>query len=151
MKEADCARIPCGFTLAAAEVLSRLHPGMTFICVSGWGTDSSEQGRSMWARVKGRTENALIRLPLSAYLFRPGFIQPMDGIESKTPSCRIIYRVRAPFMPLLRGALPNQVLRTREIGRPMLSLARQGYGKPALETRDIRAVVRREQSQHTAL
>ena len=151
MKEADYARITYDFTLAAAELLSRLHPGMTFIYVSGSGTDSSEQGRSMWARVKGRTENALLRPPLSVYLFRPGFIQPMDGIESKTPSYRIIYRVLAPFMPLLRGALPNQVLTRREIGRAMLSVARQGYGRPVLETRDIRAVVRREQSQRTAL
>jgi uncharacterized protein YbjT (DUF2867 family) len=150
MKEADYARITYGFTLAAAEVLSRLHPGMTFIYVSGSGTDSSEQGRSMWARVKGRTENALLRLPLSAYLFRPGFIRPMDGIESKTPSYRIFYRVLAPFMPLLGRALPNQVLTTREIGRAMISVARQGYGKPVLETRDIRAVVSREQSQRTA-
>jgi hypothetical protein len=116
MKEADCARIPCGFTLAAAEVLSRLHPGMTFICVSGWGTDSSEQGRSMWARVQGRTENALLGLPFSAYLFRPGFIQPMDGIESKTPSYRIFYRVPAPFTPPLRRVLPNRVLTTRKSG-----------------------------------
>jgi uncharacterized protein YbjT (DUF2867 family) len=149
-KEADYARITYGFTLAAAEPLSRLHPGMTFIYVSGSGTDSSEQGRSMWARVKGSTENALIRLPLSAYLFRPGFIQPMDGIESKTPSYRIFYRVLAPSMPLLRRVLPNQMLTTREIGRAMLSVARQGYGKPVLETRDIRAVVSREQRQRTA-
>jgi hypothetical protein len=123
---------------------------MTFIYVRGAGTDSSEQGCSMRARVKGRTENALLRLPLSAYLFRPGFIQPMDGIESKTPSYRIFYRVLAPFMPLLRRALPNQVLTTREIGRAMLSVAPQGYGSPVLETRDIRAVVSREQSQRTA-
>jgi uncharacterized protein YbjT (DUF2867 family) len=151
MKEADYARITYGFTLAAAELLSRLHPGMTFIYVSGSGTDSSEKGRSMWARVKGRTENALLRLPLSAYLFRPGFIRPMDGIESKTPSYRIFYRVLAPFMPLLGRALPNQVLTTREIGRAMLSVARQGYGKRVLEIRDIRAVVSREQNQRAAL
>ena len=150
-KEADYAHSTYGFTLAAAELLSRFDPGMTFFDASGTGTDSSEKGRSVRAGVKGRTENALLRPPLSVYLFRPGFIQPMDGIESKTPSYRIIYRVLAPFMPLLRGALPNQVLTRREIGRAMLSVARQGYGRPVLETRDIRAVVRREQSQRTAL
>jgi uncharacterized protein YbjT (DUF2867 family) len=141
--EADYTRITYDYTLAAGQALSRLNPGMTFIYVSGSGTDSSEKGRSMWARVKGRTENALLALPLSAYMFRPGFIQPMDGIESKTPSYRIFYKVLAPLMPLLRRALPNQVLTTREIGQAMLSVARYGYGKHILETRDIRAVVSR--------
>ena len=85
MKEADYERVTYGLTLAAAEPLSRLNPRMTFIYVSGAGTDSSEQGRVMWARVKGRTESALLRLPFSAYMFRPGIIQPLDGIQSKTP------------------------------------------------------------------
>ena len=143
MSEADYTRMTYTWTVAAGETLSRLNPGMTFIYVSGSGTDSSEKGRSMWARVKGRTENALLRLPLTAYMFRPGFIQPMDGIESKTPSYRIFYKVLAPLMPLLHRALPNQVLTTREIGQAMLSVARHGYEKPILETRDIRAVVNR--------
>src|ERR1039457_2786489 len=91
MKEADYERVTYGFTLAAAEVLSQLNPQMTFIYISGSGTDSSEKGRSMWARVKGRTENALLRLPLQAYMFRPGFIEPMGGIESKTPMYRKFY------------------------------------------------------------
>jgi uncharacterized protein YbjT (DUF2867 family) len=139
--EADYTRITYGYTLAAGQALSRLNPGIAFIYVSGSGTDSSEKGRSMWARVKGRTENALLALPLNAYMFRPGFIQPMDGIESKTPSYRIFYKVLAPFMPLLRRALPNQMLTTREIGQAMLSVARQGCRKRILETKDIRAVV----------
>jgi len=143
MNEANYTRVTYGFTLAAAEALSRLNPGMAFIYVSGSGTDRSEKGRSMWARVKGRTENALLRLSLSAYMFRPGFIQPMDGIESKTPSYRIFYKVLAPLMPLLHKALPNQVLTTREIGQAMVSVARHGYEKHILETRDIRAVVSR--------
>ena len=143
MSEADYTRMTYTWTVAAGETLSRLNPGMTFIYVSGSGTDSSEKGRSMWARVKGRTENALLRLPLTAYMFRPGFIQPMDGIESKTPSYHIFYKVLAPLMPLLHRALPNQVLTTREIGQAMLSVARHGYEKPILETRDIRAVVSR--------
>jgi uncharacterized protein YbjT (DUF2867 family) len=144
MKEDDYTRVTYTYTVAAGEALSRLNPGMTFIYVSGSGTDSTEKGRSMWARVKGSTENALLRLPLSAYMFRPGFIQPMDGIESKTPSYRIFYKVLAPLMPLLRRALPNQVLTTREIGQAMLSIARHGYEKRILETRDIRAVVSRQ-------
>ena len=143
MKEAEYTRVTYGFTMAAAETLSRFNPGMTFIYVSGSGTDSSEKGRQMWARVKGRTENALLKLPLNAYMFRPGFIQPLDGIQSKTPSYRIFYKVLAPLMPLLHWALPNQVLTTREIGQAMLSVARHGYAKRILETRDIRAVVSR--------
>jgi uncharacterized protein YbjT (DUF2867 family) len=141
LKEADYTRLTYDLTLAAGEMLSRLNPGMTFIYVSGSGTDSSETGRAMWARVKGRTENALLRLPLAAYMFRPGFIQPMDGIESKTASYRIFYKVLSPLMPLLRRALPNQVLTTREIGQAMLAIVRHGYAKRILETRDIRAVV----------
>ena len=140
MNEADYTRLTYGFTLAAAEMLSRVKPGMTFIYISGSGTDSSEKGRSMWARVKGRTENALLRLPLSAYMFRPGFIQPLDGIKSKTPSYRIFYNVLSPLMPLLRWAVPNQILTTREIGQAMLAVARRGYDKRVLETKDIRAV-----------
>jgi uncharacterized protein YbjT (DUF2867 family) len=141
MKEADYARVTYGFTLAAAEMLSRVNPGMTFIYVSGAGTDSSEQGRSMWARVKGRTENALLRLPLVAYLFRPGFIEPLDGIRSRTPLYRLIYNLTGPLMPVLGRVLPNQILTTREIGQAMLAVARSGYAKRILEIRDIRRVV----------
>lgn len=142
MKQADYERLTYGFTLAAAETLNRLKPGMTFIYVSGSGTDSTEKGRSMWARVKGRTENALLRLPLKAYMFRPGFIEPLDGIQSKTRSYRIFYVVAKPLLPLLRRALPRQVLSTREIGQAMLAVARRGYEKRILETGDIRAVLR---------
>ena len=119
-------RIAYGFTVAAAGTVSRLNPGMTFIFVSGSGTDSSEKGRLMWARVKGRAENAIFRLPLNAYAFRPGFIQPLDGIESKTPSYRFFHKLLGPRMRLLRRALPSQILTTREIGRAMLMASRHG-------------------------
>jgi uncharacterized protein YbjT (DUF2867 family) len=141
MKEADYARVTYDLTLAAAEALSRVNPQMTFIYVSGQGTDSSERGRVMWARVKGRTENALLRLPLKAYMFRPGMIEPLDGIKSKTPAYRILYLVAKPMLPLLRWAFPNQVVSTREIGQAMLAVAKRGYGKRILETRDIRGVI----------
>jgi len=138
MKEPDYERVTHGFTMAAAEILSRTNPRMKFIYVSGAGTDSSGGGRSMWARVKGRTENALLGLPFEAYMFRPGFIAPLDGIESKTPMYRVIYKVTGPVLPLLRRVLPNQVLTTRDVGRAMLSVARRGYSKRVLEIRDIR-------------
>jgi uncharacterized protein YbjT (DUF2867 family) len=139
MKEADYERVTYGFTVAAAEMLSRLNPGMTFIFVSGSGTDSSEKGRVMWARVKGRTENALLKLPLQAYMFRPGFIEPLDGIQSKTPMYRKFYTVLGPLFPLLRRMFPNQVLSTRQLGQAMLNVTRREYGKRVLEARDIRA------------
>jgi len=138
MKETDYARVTYGFTLAAAETLARRNPGMTFIYVSGAGTDSTGRGRIMWARVKGRTENALLDLPLRGFMFRPGLIQPLDGIRSKTRSYRILYGLAGPVLSLLRWALPNQVLSTRDVGRAMLSVARQGYPKRILESVDIR-------------
>jgi uncharacterized protein YbjT (DUF2867 family) len=140
MKEEAYRRITYTLTLDLAATLARLNPGMTFIYVSGQGTDSTEQGRSMWARVKGATENALLRLPLRAFLFRPGFIQPLDGIRSRTPLYRLVYALTAPLMPLLRWLAPNQILTTRQVGQAMLSVARHGYPTPILEIRDIRAV-----------
>ena len=141
MNEADYERVTYGFTLAFAETLSRLNSEMVFIYVSGAGTDSTEKGRVMWARVKGKTENALLRLPLRAYMFRPGLIQPLDGVRSRTALYRTLYMIMKPVLPLLRWGLPNQVLSTREIGRAMLAVARKGYLKRVLETVDIRAVV----------
>lgn len=138
MKEADYERITFGLTMAAAETLSQLNPGMTFIYVSGSGTDSSERGRVMWARVKGRTENALLRLPLKAFMFRPGLIEALDEIQSRTPLYRVLYRFFKPLLPLLRRTFPNQVVSTRDIGQAMLSVARHGYTKRILETKDIR-------------
>jgi len=138
MKEADYERITYGFTMAAAETLSRLNPGMTFIYVSGAGTDSSERGRVMWARVKGRTENALLRLSLKAFMFRPGMIEPLDGIQSRTPLYRILYKLTKPLLPLIRRAFPDQVVSTRDIGQAMLAVARHGYAQRILEIKDIR-------------
>jgi uncharacterized protein YbjT (DUF2867 family) len=143
MKEADYDRVTYGITLAAAETLSRVNANMTFIYVSGTGTDSSEHGRIMWARVKGKTENALMRLPFkAAYMFRPGIIEPMYGAKSKTPAYRVFYALGKPLLPVMRWAFPDYVLTTEEIGRAMLKVARQGAPKQVLETRDIRAMLR---------
>ncbi len=138
MAEADYERVTYGITMAAAECLCRLNPQMTFIYVSGAGTDSSEQGRSMWARVKGKTENALMRLPFKAvYLFRPGFIEPLHGVRSKTTGYRVFYVLTSPVLPLLRWVFPNYVLTTEQIGRAMLAVARNGAPRQILESRDI--------------
>ena len=97
----------------------------------------------MWARMKGKTENALLRLPFAAaYMFRPGFIQPLDGIRSKTRAYHVIYALSKPFTPLLqRTAFPNHVLDTSELGRAMLAVAKQGYRQQVLEVRDIQATL----------
>jgi uncharacterized protein YbjT (DUF2867 family) len=142
MEETAYQRITYGITIAAAETLVRLNPGMTFIYVSGAGTDSSERKSLMWARVKGKTENAVMRLGFKgAYAFRPGAIEPVHGAVSKTKSYRILYALTKPVLPLLRWAFPNYILTTEEIGKAMLKVARDGAPKAILETWDIRGVL----------
>jgi hypothetical protein len=114
---------------------------MTFIYVTGAGTDSSERGRSMWARVKGETENALLRLPFkAAYMFRPAGIVPLHGITSKTRIYRIAYTLTRPLWPLLQAAFPQYVTDTERLGRAMIKVAKHGAPKAILETRDINAL-----------
>lgn len=140
--EADYTRLTYDLTLAAARVLCRLNPGMTFIYVSGAATDGTERGRVMWARVKGRTENALMELPFrEAVMFRPGLIRPLDGIRSKTAAYRYFYVALAPLFPILQVLAPSQVLTTRDMGQAMLKVARYGSPKPILESRDLRALL----------
>ena len=141
MSENDYTRVTYGFTMAAAQALAKLDPSMTFIYVSGAGTDSSESGRTMWARVKGRTENALLRLPFkAAYMFRPAFIQPMHGIVSRTRIYRVLYAVVGPLYPVWRVLFPRYVTTTEKVGRAMLHVARHGAPKPVLENADINAL-----------
>ncbi|SFJ65387.1 NAD dependent epimerase/dehydratase family protein [Bosea sp. OK403] len=138
MSEADYRRITYDITLAAARTLVRLNPTMVFVYVSGASTDSSEKGRWMWARVKGATENAIMRLPFRAsYMFRPGAIQPLHGIRSKTRLYRVIYDLTAPLLPLLQRWLPDSITTTEQIGKAMLKVARDGAPKPILENADI--------------
>lgn len=138
----EYTRITYDITLSAAETLVRLNPGMTFVYVSGQGTDTTEQGRFMWARIKGRTENALLRLPFkAAFMFRPGFIAPRFGAQSRTPLYRILYVAAGPLIPLLRRAFRNHFLGTDEIGQAMLIVARAGAPERVLESADIRALL----------
>jgi uncharacterized protein YbjT (DUF2867 family) len=139
MAEPEYERLTYGITMAAAETLSRLNPDMTFTYVSGAGTDSSEKGRTMWARVKGKTENALLRLPFkAAYMFRPAGIQSLHGERSKTTGYRTAYSLINPLIPLLRRIFPNYILTTEEIGRAMIRVAKRGAPKKILESSDIR-------------
>jgi uncharacterized protein YbjT (DUF2867 family) len=140
MKEEDYRRVTFDITLAAAQTLARLNPAMTFIYVSGAGTDSSERGRSMWARVKGQTENALLRLPFKAVMFRPAGIVPLHGVTSKTRLYRIAYALTRPLWSVLLRAFPQYVTTTEQVGRAMLRVARRGAPKQILETRDINAL-----------
>jgi uncharacterized protein YbjT (DUF2867 family) len=141
MKEADYRHVTYDITLAAARVLARLNPNMTFVYVSGTGTDSSEKGRSMWARVKGKTENDLLRLPFkAAYLFRPGAIVPLYGVKSKTKFVQVFYTLLKPVLPLLYALFPKYVTTTERVGRAMLTVAKKGAPKTVLETSDINKI-----------
>lgn len=135
--EPEYHRLTFDMTLAAGRALAEAHPGAAFCYVSGEGTDSTEQGRSMWARVKGKTENALLALPLNAYMFRPGLIRTRQGKESKTALYRIGYVVIAPIFPLLERAFPNRITSTETMGQAMIAAATTGYPKRILETSDI--------------
>jgi uncharacterized protein YbjT (DUF2867 family) len=125
-------------TMAAATTLAKLNPQMVFVYVTGRGTDSTEQGRLMWARVKGKTENDLLKLPFkAAYMFRPAGIQPLHGVRSKTAWYQAAYSVAAPLLTLLNRIAPNYMTTTEQVGRAMIAVARNGYPKPVLESEDI--------------
>jgi len=137
MTEERYTRVTYDLTLAVAQTLARLNPSMTFIYVSGMGTDSTERGRTMWARVKGRTENALLKLPFKAYMFRPGVIIPLHGITSRTSWYQVLYVLFKPLLPIVKRISPSAVTTTEQLGRAMLTVARGGYAKRILESSDI--------------
>jgi len=141
MKEERYRRITYDITMAAARTLARLNPGMTFIYVSGMGTDSSERGRTMWARVKGTTENDLLRLPFrAAYMFRPALIMPLHGVKSRTRIVRVTYALIGPLLPLLRAWMPKHVTTTEQVGRAMIAVAQKGWAKAVLENWEIDSI-----------
>jgi uncharacterized protein YbjT (DUF2867 family) len=140
MSETEYHRQTFDLTLAAGRSLANAHPGAAFCYVSGEGTDSTERGRSMWGRVKGKTENALLALPLNAYMFRPGFIRARPGKQSKTALYRIAYAVIGPLYPLLKRIAPTHVTTAENIGRAMIAASITGYPKRLLENADINAL-----------
>jgi len=143
MNEEAYRRVTYDLTISAARTLAKLNPTMTFIYVSGAGTDSTERGRMMWARVKGKTENALLQMPFKAvYMFRPGYIQPLHGIRTKTRWYRAIYAVIGPLYPVWKLFFPMYVTTTECVGRAMLNVAKRGSPKSVLENQDIRSVCR---------
>jgi len=142
MTEPEYKHVTYDITLAVAQTLVKMNAGMTFIYVSGAGTDSTEQGRSMWARVKGKTENALLRLPFKAtYMLRPAYIQPMNGIVPRIRWYRLVYAAMGMFYPLLKVIFPKYVTTTEILGRVMITIAKQGANKPVLESGDLNRIL----------
>jgi uncharacterized protein YbjT (DUF2867 family) len=141
MSEERYRHLTYDITMAAARTLAKLNPQMVFVYVTGRGTDSTERGPLMWARVKGKTENDLLKLPFkAAYMFRPAAIQPLHGIRSKTAWYQAAYAVAAPVLTLLNRIAPKYVTTTEQVGRAMIKVARDGYPRPVLESEDINAV-----------
>lgn len=138
MSEKEYRRVTHDYALAAAEALLPHNPELTFVYVSGAGTDSSESARVMWARVKGETENALLRHGFKgAFMFRPAYIHPMNGEHSKTVMYRTLYAMMGWVYPAARRVLPGHVTTTEEIGLAMLHVVREGAAAPILESADI--------------
>ena len=141
MSEENYEQVTYGFTIAAARALVKLNPEMTFIYVSGAGTDSTERGRVMWARVKGKTENALLQMPFKGvYMFRPGYIQPLHGIRTKTKWYGAAYAMMGPLYPVWRLLFPKYVTTTECVGRAMLNVAKRGAPKSVCENQDINSI-----------
>jgi len=141
MNEERYRHLTYDITLAAAKTLAKLNPGMVFTYVTGRSTDSTGQGPQMWARVKGKTENDLLKLPFkAAYMFRPAGIQPLHGVRSKTSWVQAIYVVTAPLLSYLNRVAPKYMTTSEQLGRAMIKVARDGYPKPVLESEDINSL-----------
>jgi uncharacterized protein YbjT (DUF2867 family) len=153
--EDEYRRLTYDVTIAAAKAMVAVNPRMTFCYVSGKGTDSTEHGRIMWARVKGKTENDLLSMGFkAAYMFRPAVIAPMRGVRSKTPGYQVFYNILGPILPLMHQLIPKYVTTTEAVGRALLEASANGYSTPVIENDDInrlaaRSVQRRDaQSAH---
>ncbi|PYP66817.1 MAG: epimerase [Gemmatimonadetes bacterium] len=134
MSEAEYARVTHDLTLSIASRLVANNPRLAFVFVSGGGADSSERGRVMWARVKGRTENALLAMPFrSVTIVRPGLIVPLHGITSRTGWYNVFYGLMRPFLPLFQRVTPGYVTTTERLGRAMIRIARGGFDRQVLE------------------
>jgi uncharacterized protein YbjT (DUF2867 family) len=141
MDEARYRHLTYDITMAAATTLAKINPGMVFTYVTGRSTDSTEQGSQMWARMKGKTENDLLKLPFkAAYMFRPAGIQPLHGVRSKVGWINAIYTVAAPLLSYLTRVAPRYMTTSEQLGRAMIKVARDGYPKPVLESEDINRI-----------
>jgi len=138
LKEAQYKKITYDFTMALAKPLYEINPGMTFNYVSGVGTDTSEKGRMMWARVKGKTENDILNMGFKqAFMFRPGAILPLKGIKSKTKSYQFLYDYFTWLLKGIKVIAPNSIVNTTQIGLAMINSMMSGYDKKVLKSKDI--------------
>ena len=138
MSEADYVHITYDFTVAAAKAILEANPKLRRFCfISGGSTDSTEKTGPMWARVKGRAENALLAMPMDTVCFRPGYIQPLHGIKSKTPSYNFLYFFTTPLFPLFFKIWPRKLTTTERLGKALVEVAKHGSEKKVLETVDI--------------
>ncbi len=136
-KEDEYKRITYDLTMNFAKTLLKLNKEMIFCYVSGTGTDSSEKGKIMWARVKGKTENDLMKLGFKdAYMFRPGYIQPIKGLKNTYKILKVI----APLYPVWKFLFPKFVITLEEVGLAMINAVLKGYSKKILECNDIRTL-----------
>ena len=143
LSEEQYSKLTYDLTISFAEAFLKSNPNSTFCYVSGAGTDSSEKGRSMWARVKGRTENALRNMPFKAsYMFRPGYIQPLKGIKSKTGWYQTLYNIFRPIYAILKH-FPSTATSTTNMGMAMIEAGINGYTKEILENSDINLLAKR--------
>ena len=140
MKETEFYKLTYLLTMNFATTLVNRNPGMVFCYISGAGTDSSEKGRMMWARVKGKTENALMKLPFKkVYNFRPGIIQPTKGLKNTLS----FYKYLGWLLPIIRLVAPNYISSLKQLGLAMINAATKGYEKQILEVKDIIALAKR--------
>jgi uncharacterized protein YbjT (DUF2867 family) len=141
MSELEYRQASYDLTLAVATVLVGINPAMHFLYVSGAGTDSTERSRTMWARVKGATENALLRLGFAGVaLFRPGYIQPKNGVRSKVGWSNAIYTVLGPFYPFVRSVFGKYATDTDTLGRAMIAAVQPGAPSGRYESSDINRI-----------
>lgn len=141
MNEDDYKHVTYNFAMALANVLVSNNPQMTFNYVSGAGTDSSEKGRQMWARVKGKTENDIIKAGFrQSFMFRPGAIIPLKGIKSRTKSYQFMYDYFMWAVKLMKAIAPNSVVTTTQVGLAMVNSVLNGYSKEILQSKDIIAL-----------
>ncbi|GAF43635.1 NAD(P)H-binding protein [Rhodococcus wratislaviensis] len=137
VSESEYRLITFDFTVAAAQMFASRNPSITFVYVSAQGADNSGSGRSMWARVRGQTENTVLAIPLQAFILRPGYIQPRHGATSRTATYNWIYRLTAPLYPLLQRLLPTMVTNSENVGKAMLALAANGSSQRIIDCRGI--------------
>ncbi len=138
MNEEQYTVMTYDYSIALAKVLHRVNPEMTFTYVSGQGTDSTEKGRSMWARVKGKTENDIINMGFKqAFAFRPGAIIPLRGILPSSKLYRVLVKNVTWLLKLIKKMAPNSVVNTTQIGLAMINVTKQGYEKPIIDPKDI--------------